>query len=195
MREIILASASPRRQELLARLGLACTVDPAANAEDTGNGGKPEEIVQAISRAKALAVAGRHPGALIIAADTIGLFRGHILGKPRDAADARRMLGVLSGHSHLVITGFTIMDAACGKTLARTVTTRVYFRRLTRPEIDCYVDTGEPLDKAGAYAIQGRGALLVEKIAGDYYNVMGLPLCALGEALRDFGINLLEIPG
>ena len=191
MREIILASASPRRQELMARLGLACTVDPAATGEDTGDGEKPEEIVQAISRAKALAVAGRHPGALIIAADTIGLFRGHILGKPRDAADARRMLGMLSDRSHLVITGFTLMDAASGKTLTRAVTTRVYLRRLTRQEIDGYVKTGEPMDKAGSYAIQGQGALLVEKISGDYYNVMGLPLCALGEALGDFGINLL----
>jgi septum formation protein len=114
-----------------------------------------------------------------------------ILGKPHTKNEARKMLHEISGKSHLVITGFSIIDTTTDKIVTRTVDTRVYIKNLTREEIDAYVKTGEPLDKAGAYAIQGMGAVMVEKIEGDYYNVMGLPLNALTETLNKFGIYVL----
>jgi len=143
-----------------------------------------------LSLNKARAAAARHAGSIIIAADTIGVLDGRILGKPLDASHARKMLAQMSGRCHRVITGFTVIDSATGKTVSRTVETKVYFRKLSRAEIVRYVETGEPLDKAGAYAIQGLGALLVERIEGDYNNVIGLPLTALVQVLRSFGIRL-----
>ena len=121
-------------------------------------------------------MAARHKSAFIIAADTIGVIGNKILGKPHTENEACKMLNEISGKSHAVITGFTVLDSATNKILSRTVNTKVYIRKLTKQEIDAYVKTGEPLDKAGAYAIQGLGAVIVEKIEGDYYNVMGLPL-------------------
>ena len=129
--------------------------------------------------------------AIIIAADTIGVIRGKIIGKPHTPDEAGRMLRSLSGKSHRVITGFTIVDTGTGKTLSESVETRVWVGKLTPEEIDAYVKTGEPLDKAGAYAIQGLGAVIVEKIEGDYFNVIGLPLNALTESLKEFGIAIL----
>lgn len=132
----------------------------------------------------------RHADSIIIAADTIGVLEGRILGKPLDAPHARKMLAEMSGTCHSVITGFTVVDSATGRAVSRTVETKVYFRKLNKSEIDRYVRTGEPLDKAGAYAIQGLGALLVEKIEGDYSNVIGLPLCELAVVLKRFGVTL-----
>jgi septum formation protein len=190
MKNIILASASPRRRELLSRLGLRFQVDEAGAAEDISVEHGSRDMVQALSRIKAAAVSCRHPDSLIIAADTIGLYRNQVIGKPRDAADARRILTMLSGHSHLVITAFTILDVTTGRALTQSVETRVFLRQLSPAEITAYIATGEPMDKAGAYAIQGRGALFVDKLKGDYYNVVGLPLCALSQALREFGIDI-----
>ena len=129
--------------------------------------------------------------ALIIAADTFGLLDGKFIGKPKTAKDARRMLADLSGKPHRVISGFTVMDAADGRHASRSVETVVYIKKLNGEEIDAYVATGEPLDKAGAYAIQGLGAAIVERIDGDYSNVVGLPLAALAEVLREYGVDVL----
>ena len=189
MKTIILASASPRRKELLEKISLKFEVDASDCEEDINPGLDPQELVRQLSIKKAKSVAARHKNAIIIAADTIGVMGDKILGKPHTENEARKMLHEISGKSHLVITGFSILDTATNKIVTGTVNTRVYIKKLTGQEIDAYVKTGEPLDKAGAYAIQGMGAVIVEKIEGDYYNVMGLPLNALTEALKEFGIN------
>jgi septum formation protein len=190
MKRIILASASPRRKELLEKLGLKFEVDASNCEEEIDPVLGPDELVRRISITKAKAVAQRHQDAVIIAADTIGVIGKKLLGKPHTADEAGKMLAKISGKSHEVITGFTILDTVTNKIMTGTVSTKVYIKKLTQQEIAAYVQTGEPLDKAGAYGIQGRGAVIVEKIEGDYYNVMGLPLSALTEALIEFGISV-----
>ncbi|MBN1191097.1 MAG: septum formation protein Maf [Dehalococcoidales bacterium] len=190
-RKIVLASASPRRKELLEKIGLKITVDPADFQEDMHPDLKPEGLAKYLSIGKAGSAARKYPDAIVIAADTFGVLRGKIIGKPGTADEARLMLMSLSGRSHRVITGFTIIDTAGHKSVTRVVETRVFIKQLSPMEILNYVKTGEPLDKAGAYAIQGLGALIVDKIVGDYYNVMGLPLKAMAESLREFGISVL----
>jgi septum formation protein len=190
MKPIVLASASPRRKELLEKIGLKFTVDPAEIEEEMAPARDPLRLARSISLEKALAASRRHPDALIIAADTFGVIDGKFLGKPADKAQAVAMLEQLSGNCHRVITGFTVFDGVTGKSISRAVTTLVYFRQLDRGEINDYIKTGEPMDKAGSYAIQGLGALLVERIDGDYYNVIGLPLSALAVELRKFGVKL-----
>ncbi|MCX5997611.1 MAG: Maf family protein [Chloroflexi bacterium] len=190
IKPIVLASASPRRRELLEKTGLKFIVDAAEINEDHDRRIKPAELAKTISLEKAKAVAARHPRSIIIAADTFGVMDGRLLGKPRDEEEARDMLLRMSGRRHSVITGFSILDTENGESISEAVETRVYFRKLDKEEIEAYVKTGEPLDKAGAYAIQGLGALLVEKIGGDYYNVIGLPLSSLARGLKRFGVNL-----
>ncbi|MBN1367680.1 MAG: septum formation inhibitor Maf [Dehalococcoidales bacterium] len=191
MKKIILASGSPRRKELLEKIGLKFEVEAGDIEEDLNVGLPPRELAEKLSLQKAQAAAEKYPDAIIIAADTIGVFEGKIIGKPHAATEAKKMLSMLSGKSHLVITGYTIIDTETRKTVTKSIETKVYFRKLTKAEIDAYVKTGEPLDKAGAYAIQGLGALIVEKIEGDYYNVIGLPLSSLTESLREFGVKIL----
>ena len=191
MKKIILASASPRRKELLERIGLRFEVEPSNYEEDMNSGLEPHELTQKISLEKAEAVASKCKDAIVIAADTFFVFGGQILGKPHTEEDARKMLETISGNSHSVITGFSIIDTGKNKTLSKSVETKVYIRKLTMAEIDAYVKSKEPLDKAGAYAIQGLRAVIVERIEGDYFNVVGLPLSALVEALKEFGINIL----
>jgi septum formation protein len=191
MKKIILASASPRRAELLRQIGIEFTVDPAIGPELPFTGGDPHEYARMLSMNKAKQVAPCHPAALIIAADTFGMIAGQFIGKPHTATEAVKMLAGLSGRSHAVITGFTVLNTKTGKCISHSVETTVRFRRLTRKEIESYAASGEPLDKAGAYAIQGKGAVLVESIEGDYSNVVGLPLAALAEALKDFGVDVL----
>lgn len=191
MKKIILASASPRRKELLENIGLKFEVEPSNHPEDISYRLKPHELARSISHKKALAIAGKYKNAIIIAADTFVVFRGKIMGKPKTEAEARKMLATLSGKSHSVITGFTVIDTDEKKTLSRSVETKVHVKKLTPEEIDAYVKTEEPLDKAGAYAIQGLGSAIVEKIEGDYFNVIGLPLCALTDSLKEFGIQIL----
>jgi septum formation protein len=191
MKKIILASASPRRKELLEKIGLKFEVDASGCEEEINTGLDPSELVRQLAIKKAKSVAARHKNALIIAADTIGVMGDKILGKPHTEDEACKMLHEISGKSHLVITGFSILDTTTNKIVTGIVNTRVYIKKLTGQEIDAYVKTGESLDKAGAYAIQGMGAVIVEKIEGDYYNVMGLPLHALTEALKEFGINII----
>ncbi len=191
MKEIVLASVSPRRKELLDRLGLRFRVEVSDVPEKLTHSLKPKALARSLALEKARAVAAKYPRAIIIAADTIGVLGGKILGKPENAEEARRMLKALSGKTHAVITGFAILDTEMGRVLTRAVETRVTFRRLSRREIEAYVGTGEALDKAGAYAIQGLGALLVKEIKGDYFNVVGLPLSALSQALKKFGVYVL----
>lgn len=191
MKKIILASSSPRRADLLRQLGLIFEIEPANYEENMDVAVAPLVLAREISAGKATAVAAGHQNALVIAADTFGVLNGKILGKPHSRKEAREMLASLSGKSHTVITGLTVVDADTGKTVSRTVETEVRFRSLTPAEIDAYVETGEPFDKAGAYAVQGKGALLVQSIKGDYYNVVGLPLVTLAEALKDFGVRVL----
>ena len=190
--DIILASQSPRRRELLERMGVEFRVVTPDIDERMERELPPDELVRRISAEKARAVAAQAgPDAIVIAADTVVALDGAVLGKPADESDAARMLSALSGRTHQVFTGLTV---ACGADV-RTVSeeTAVTFRPLTAEEIAAYVRTGEPMDKAGAYGIQGYGALLVEGIRGDYYNVMGLPVCRLGQMLRRVDVDCLRL--
>jgi septum formation protein len=191
MKKIILASSSPRRKELLTQIGLKFEVVPSNYVEDTNSRQNPHELAKLISRNKALAIASSYNNAIIIAADTFIVFDGNIMGKPCIKAHAREMLKKLSGKTHSVITGFTIMDTNSNKIVSKSIETKVQIRKLSLKEIDNYVKSKEPLDKAGAYAIQGLGSAFIEKIEGDYFNVMGLPLCILTQSLKEFGIDVL----
>ena len=193
MLHLILGSQSPRRRELLRQIGLTFEVRAADIDETPYETDDPEQTVRATCAAKAEAVAARSvPGDLILTSDTIVALDGKILGKPHSAELAVEMLTALSGREHTVYTAFTLRPVGgslpvytgCEHTLVR-------FRRLTEEEIRGYVATGEPMDKAGAYGIQGRASLFVRAIEGDYFNVVGLPLCRLGELLREFGVALL----
>ena len=190
MAKLILASKSPRRAELLEWLGLSYTVISADCDEWFPDGLGPEEIVQYISREKAHAAANMvAPEDIVITADTLVFLDGQRLGKPRDEEDAFSMLSALSGREHTVCTGVTVMQG--NRTLSRAVSTRVRFALLDEETIRAYIRTGEPMDKAGAYGIQAYGALLVEAIDGDFFNVMGLPLRTLAQMLEKFGLRVL----
>ncbi len=185
---IVLASASPRRMELLASAGIDFQVRPGNVPEEPFPGEAPRDHVLRLARDKALEVAARSgEGRFFIGADTIVVCDDEIMGKPRDAADADRMLRKLSGVPHSVITGFAVYDKERDGILSEAVETLVYFKRLTDKEISAYIATGCPFDKAGAYAIQGGAAHMVERIDGSYTNVVGLPLCEVVEALRRLG--------
>lgn len=189
MRSIVLASASPRRRELLASLGLTFTVEPADVDEAVLPGERPEHLVSRLATAKAEALADRHPEALVIAADTTVVVEGQVINKPTDAAENAAFLRLLSGRTHDVYTGHALRLGAASE--GGVVRTRVRFRRLTDGEIDRYVRSGEGLDKAGGYAIQGLGAAHVAEVEGSYTNVVGLSLPAVVEAARRLGVELV----
>ena len=187
--QLILASASPRRKELLQLFHLpfvirVADIDEAMDLEKT-----PFEEVARVSRLKALAVE-RTPEDVVIAADTIVVCEGRVLGKPRSEAEAVEMLSLLSGRDHQVMTGCTVLRGDSCVTF--TEVTDLHFRNLSRKEIENYVATGESMDKAGSYGIQGGAALFCERMVGDYYNVMGLPVCRLGETLKQLAPDLME---
>jgi len=190
LQEIVLASASPRRRELLASLGLRVIVVPSDIDEGDRPGYGPLELARLHAGTKADAVAAREPGRVLIAADTVVELDGEALGKPRDVGEAAAMLSRLAGREHLVHTAFAIVDGPSGRRRAAAITTRVRFYPLEPDEIDAYVAGGEPMDKAGAYGIQGPGAALVERIDGDFYTVMGLPLGTVVRELRALGYRL-----
>jgi len=192
MKTIILASSSPRRKELLKNVGLKFRVESSAAFEQLDENLEPRELACRLSLTKARAVARRNRNAIVIAADTIGVLDRHIIGKPQTEHEAFEMLKSMSGKCHTVITGITVVDTDTMKQVTRSVETRVFFKQLSDFEIRTYVRSGEPMDKAGAYAIQGLGSLLVQKIEGDYFNVMGLPLSALAEVLKEFGVDMLR---
>lgn len=187
---VILASGSPRRKQLLEMLGLTFEVRPAVGEERLPGGIGPEEAVKLLSAQKAAEVAETcAPGDVVIGADTVVWYGGRILGKPADERDAARMLSMLSGNTHMVYTGVTVRKDET--VLSAAEETKVRFRSLTDGEIAAYIRTGEPMDKAGAYGAQGYAALFVEGIEGDFFNVMGLPVCRLGKLLKEVGVTLL----
>lgn len=189
--KLILASQSPRRAELLKQMGLSFEVRPSNTEEVTEPGLTPQQEVVSLSLQKARAVyESLSEEAVVLSADTVVVLDDIILGKPRDEEDAKRMLTALSGRSHFVLTGVTVMGP--GGTLTHCEKTEVTFRGLSEKEIDAYIATFEPMDKAGAYGIQGFGGLFVSHLAGDYFNVVGLPVCAAGQMLRKAGIPVLE---
>lgn len=182
---IILASESPRRHALLEALGIEHTVHPADVDERPEPGELPESLAVRLAAAKAQSVSAHHAGSIVLAADTLVVVDGQILGKPIDDTDATRMLGVLSGRAHRVITAVAV--ARDGAVDARYAVTRVWFRKLTDETISDYVATGEPSDKAGGYGLQGFGGVLVERIDGDYFCVIGLPLGLTVDLLKEMG--------
>lgn len=193
--ELILASNSPRRRELLGQIGIKNfkMISPDVD-ESVEPGLSPAQIVERLSRRKAAAAAGKAgPDGLIIAADTVVALDGAVLGKPRNKEGAFAMLAALSGREHHVYTGVTVLQGE--RTVTEHEETAVTFRALEEEEIWGYIATGEPMDKAGAYGIQGLGALLVSGIRGDYCNVVGLPVFRLGRMLGRFGIHLLQNEG
>ena len=186
---VILASQSPRRRELLGLTGLPFTVRVADIDETMDPKAPPYDEVARLSREKAMAVP-RAEGDVVIAADTIVVCDGQKLGKPTDEADAFRMLTMLSGRDHQVMTGLTVLMG--DRAVTHTEVTDIHFRDLTPGEIRAYIATKEPMDKAGAYGIQGGAALFVDGLKGDYFNVVGLPVCRLAMILREFGLPIME---
>lgn len=196
MSEVILASGSPRRRELLENMGLDFSVvvsDADESAVDSDVA--PAIYVQELALLKAVAAAKKvikHEDVLVISADTVVVSSGTILGKPADENDAERILSDLSGKTHQVYTGFCVLRLSDAYTVCKSVCTEVTFKELSREKIEGYIRSGEPMDKAGAYGIQGLGAMLVDRISGDYFNVVGLPVSALSDILeQDFGFKLI----
>ena len=189
---IILASQSPRRQELMKLTGLPFTIR-IADVDETMDKSLPvQQEVTRVSRMKAQAIAsGASPDAIVIAADTIVVIDGRELGKPHSEEEALAMLRLLSGRTHEVVTVLSVCKGS--RIESEAVVTEVTFRALSDPEIRAYIRTGEPMDKAGSYGIQGYGAMFVSHLEGDYFSVMGLPLCPLCRMLRGFGVRILDV--
>lgn len=182
---VVLASSSPRRRDLLTLIGIPHEVKPADIDESYRSGETPLEHAERLARSKALAVAASD--AVTVGSDTIVVLDGHVLGKPKDAADAARMLAALSGREHTVVTAVAVHWR--DRTLSAVERVQVVFRRLADQDIEQYIRTGEPMDKAGAYGIQGFGATIVERVDGDYFAVMGLPLRRLVALLGEHGLR------
>ncbi len=182
-RMLVLASASPRRQELLRNAGITFEIQPAHIPEDSRPNEQAKDCAERLAREKALAVATQRPQDIVLGADTVVVIDGQILGKPTDPADAARMLRLLSGRDHQVITGVCIV--ASGQSSAASETTKVTMSEIPRKEIADYVATGEPMDKAGAYAIQGIASRWIPRIEGDYSNIVGLPVALVWRMLRE----------
>jgi septum formation protein len=190
--KIILASASPRRAELLYQIGVKFELVPSQIEERPHPDEAPPDYITRIARAKVIAVARQHDSGLIIGADTVVVLDGRLLGKPVDNHEAKSMLKQLSGRWHAVMTGVALYDVESRHEVADYEKTLVKFAQLTDREIDWYVHTGEPKDKAGAYGIQGLGGLFVDEIAGNYYNVVGLPIPLVYRLARRLGYSFVE---
>jgi nucleoside triphosphate pyrophosphatase len=189
---LILASKSPRRSYLLKQAGIACDVIPSRFDESSVRPEDPSRYVAGLSRAKAEEVAGRYPHRWVIGADTIVWINDQILGKPKNKKEARIMLAMLSGQTHRVYTGFTICCRHRNHSFTDVACTDVTFKQLSQDEIEWYIHTDEPFDKAGAYAVQGLGTFLVKRINGSYTNVVGLPICEVVEHLVLAGVVTLQ---
>ena len=189
---MILASKSPRRRYLLSQAGLAFDVIPSGFDEKSVVMSEPADFVRKLSLSKAEDVADGNPQSWVIGADTIVLIEGKVLGKPRDKAAARKMLERLSGQTHQVYTGYTICCVGTNESITDVVCTDVTFKKLSPDEIEWYIHTDEPFDKAGAYAIQGLGTFLVKRINGSYTNVVGLPVCEVIEHLIQRGVLTIQ---
>ena len=186
---LILASKSPRRRELLEQAGLTFAVVPSSVDENGVNISEPEKLVRTLAEAKARDVAAVYPGSWVIGADTIVLIHGKILGKPDSMETARKMIQQLNGQAHDVLTGYAIFCEAANTCISGVEKTKVHFRHLSQQEIEWYIQTDEPYDKAGGYAIQGLGSFLVKRICGSYTNVVGLPVCEVLERLYEKGVH------
>ncbi|HEY9070574.1 MAG TPA: Maf family protein [Candidatus Ozemobacteraceae bacterium] len=194
---LYLASQSPRRREILADLGIPFTLRVSPYQESTGDvvGLLPKEQAARLAGLKAFHAAKGLGDGIVIGADTIVVLDEHVLGKPRDRADAKRMLGMLSGKSHRVITGISLVEADSGRAVTHAEITHVVFKSLSDREITDYIDSPEPYDKAGAYAIQGMASLFVERIEGCYFNVVGFPVVAFGNLMKHIGIDIMDYVG
>ncbi len=192
MRKIILASESPRRKQLLQQVGLKFQIDPSGYEEDMNHSKDPYELAEFLSLKKAQNVANKYKDEIIIAGDSLISCNGEIFGKPHTPERAREMLKALSGITHEVISGYALIDTRTNKIISGAKGTKVYFRKLEENEIMSYIKTGEPLDRAGAYAIQEKGAFLIDKIEGDYTNVIGLPITEIIQSLRKLGLKVMQ---
>ncbi len=192
MKKIILASGSPRRKKILEQIGLKFSVEKSNYEEKRIADSPPSQIVEFLSLEKANLLAVKYEDAIIIGADTLVVLNGEILGKPKSEEDAGEMLRKLRNKTHTVVTGFTVLDTKSGRSVTKHVETKVKFKDLSEMEISAYVETGEPMDKAGGYGIQDKGGLFIEEMDGDYFNIVGLPLFAVSETLREFGIDITE---
>ncbi len=190
MEYIVLASASPRRAELLRQIGLEFEIVTSGVAEDEVKERDPVRLAERLALSKAQAVAASLDRAIVIGADTVVCAGGELLGKPASQQEAMHMLRLLSGRSHQVMTGVAVIRQPKMQMLCRVETTKVFMRPLTEEEIRWYINTGEPFDKAGAYGIQGKGGLLIDRIEGCYFNVVGLPLSLTASLLKESGINV-----
>jgi septum formation protein len=190
----ILASSSPRRRELLASIGIEFDIVPSHIPEERENGEAPEEYVARLSREKAAAIGAQHPSRWIIAADTTVLLGDQLLEKPRDERDAERMLSLIAGRTHVVYTGVTLQNLDSDYHDTRVAETEVRMLPLSKQDVRWYVRTKEPMDKAGAYAVQGIGSMFIDSVHGSYTNVVGLPLAMLFQMLRKAGVDPLRIP-
>jgi septum formation protein len=191
VRKIILASTSPRRKELLAKTGLKFSVVSSNYEEDMTLELPPKELAKVLSMGKAEAVAKRYKDAIVIGGDSFVVYRNHIWGKPHTAQRARAMLRQMSGNVNSVITGFSIIDTQTGKHISRAVECEVFFRKMTDREIDAYIKTGEPLERAGGYSVQERGSVFIKKIEGSFSAAIGLPIYELVQELKKFGVEVL----
>ncbi|MDD5639287.1 MAG: Maf family protein [Candidatus Pacebacteria bacterium] len=190
-RRIILASTSPRRKEILDKTMLLFEIQESFYEEDMTLKMSPEKLAEYLSLGKAKSVADKNPDAIIISADTFVVYDNKCLGKPKTKLLAKKMLTMLSGKKHEIITGVTIIDTSNNHTISFHGTTKIFMKKLSPQIINSYIKTGEPLDKAGGYALQEIGAILIEKIDGDFFNAMGLPINRLTEELKAFGIKIL----
>ena len=188
MKKLILASGSPTRKKLFEEAGLTFEIDPSNYQEDMSLSLPPKELAKHLSKGKADAVAKKHKQAVVVGADTFVVYQNKILGKPHTPEKAKEMLKMLSGKQHLVITGFTIVDLENNKIVSEAVETEVFFKDLTDKEIDDYVATGEPLEKAGSYGILEGGGKFVKEISGSKSNIAGLPMEAVMEELASFSV-------
>jgi nucleoside triphosphate pyrophosphatase len=184
--KIILASSSPRRRELLKQAGIPYTIEPAEADESALPGEMPRSHVKRLALLKARTIAARHKNGLVLGADTVVVVDGEILGKPASKAEAKRMLTLISGRAHEVLTGIALVDAGTGRATSAAEKTKVFVKPLSEGEIDEYIATGEPMDKAGAYGIQGRFSVYVRGVRGCFFNVVGLPLPRLFELIKEY---------
>lgn len=189
---MILASKSPRRREILSQFGFEIEVE-AAEIEEVSDKETIVDQLMDISMKKSAEIAKNNPEKYVVSADTAVIIDGEMLGKPKDKGEAYTMLARLSGREHQVITAYTLFNLEKGISYSHYDTTKVYFKNLTDQEINWYIETGEPMDKAGSYGIQGKGSILVERIEGDFFNVMGFPLSKFYEDLKSLGIDIGKI--
>lgn len=189
-KRLILASASPRRKELLAEIGARFDIRSSDVPEEYDDDLSPEQVAIVLAARKSEAIARQEPGAIVLGADTIVVLDGHILGKPLDAEEARKMLRMLRGQWHAVITAVAVTDSVTGNAAISSVTTRVKMVYFDDAALDAYIATGEPMDKAGSYAVQGRASAFIDVVQGCYSNVVGLPLCETARLLVEFGVPI-----